>query len=79
MSSQALIELLGDFDSEWSSRCASMLEDGRRAAINTVTSNRNRIAHGEWVGATLASVSNDYHIIKQVVDRLPSVLAPPAA
>ena len=71
-----LLELLGAFDSEWRIRCEGILDDRSRLAIDTVTNNRNQIAHGEWVGATLLSVSNGYVRIRQVVERLPDVLEP---
>lgn len=73
-----LLDLLGAFDSEWRKRCEDILDERSRLAIDTVTNNRNQIAHGEWVGTTLVSVNSGYVTIRQVVERLPGVLEPPA-
>lgn len=73
-----LLQLLEEFDIEWRNACEDKLDERRRTAIDTVTNNRNQIAHGKSVGITFATINRDYQEIKQTVQDLRELLNPPS-
>nr|VFK51591.1 MAG: hypothetical protein BECKTUN1418E_GA0071001_10068 [Candidatus Kentron sp. TUN]VFK54034.1 MAG: hypothetical protein BECKTUN1418F_GA0071002_103617 [Candidatus Kentron sp. TUN]VFK60102.1 MAG: hypothetical protein BECKTUN1418D_GA0071000_11163 [Candidatus Kentron sp. TUN] len=70
LNAQRLQELLGSFDPDWRSKLKSFLVDERKAAVNSVASLRNRIAHGETVGVTYQQISGYYAQVWKVVDKI---------
>src|SRR5438552_2518250 len=48
-STDQVLALLGDFDKGWRGLAQKYIAGKRRDAVDSVVSNRNRIAHGDWV------------------------------
>jgi hypothetical protein len=55
-----LISLAGDFNPEWRTSLDVVLQDERKAALDSVVANRNGIAHGRSVGIGLVQIGT-YH------------------
>src|SRR5436309_8846471 len=62
-----IIQLLGDFSSEWRMQAEGYLVDERRAAVNSLVALRHKIAHGESVGTSLGQVKAYYATVLEVV------------
>ncbi len=69
-----LVGLLDDFDPRWRIALERRIKERGRRAVDTVTNNRHRIAHGQWISITLAVIEREYEQIKRVVDSLAALL-----
>lgn len=78
MKSQRLIDLVGSFDPTWRADLETYIVDERKDAVDSVVTNRNRIAHGDSVGVTFTRISEYYQQVQLVVDRI-SILCLPTA
>lgn len=65
-----LISLAGDFNPEWRESLNAVLQDERKAALDSVVANRNGIAHGRSVGIGLAQISAHHRYAKKVMKEL---------
>jgi RiboL-PSP-HEPN len=75
---QKLTDLLGDFDPEWRSVLSQFLVGDLKDAVDGVVDLRNKIAHGESVGATYARVVDYYARVQKVVEFIADVCDPRA-
>jgi hypothetical protein len=73
---QNIIELLGSFDADWRLDLEGYLVDEHKDAINSVVSLRHTIAHGRYVGVTMAGVRNYYDRVKSVIDHVADLCLP---
>lgn len=69
-----LIELLTDFDPQWRIEFENVIKERSRRAIDTVTNNRHRIAHGQSTSMTVVAIKREYEQIKKVIDNLTDLL-----
>lgn len=67
---ERLLQLVGHFDSDWRTELASYVVDEREAAVNSVVSLRNQIAHGGSVGVTYRGISDYYEHVRDVVSKI---------
>jgi hypothetical protein len=71
---ERLIELLGLFSEEWKEAFIDQISDEQKAALNSIISNRNNIAHGE-IDSISYLIMKEYFIhIKAVVEILKGVI-----
>lgn len=77
LKSERLIQLLGAFSADWRKELEGFLVDERRAALDSVVALRNRIAHGENVGTSLAQVRLYQREVVKVVDFVEQLVCPP--
>lgn len=66
--------LLGSFDSSWREDFEKKINDEQKAALNTVVSNRNNIAHGENDAISYNLMAEYYSRIKEVVEILKNII-----
>lgn len=71
---EKLLELLDQFDNEWKESFTNQINDEQKAALNTVISNRNNIAHGENDGISYRLMTEYYERIKEVVKILKGII-----
>lgn len=76
LNAEKLSQLIGSLDSEWEDALRKYLADEKKAAIDSLVALRHEIAHGNPTGVTLATVSDYYGAVKEVVDYLSLVLDP---
>lgn len=76
LKAQRLTEVLGSFDPDWRRDLESFLVDEYKDALNGIVDLRNTIAHGRYVGVTMARVQDYYARIKTVVERVSTVCLP---
>lgn len=69
-------DLLGSFDPTWRQRLESILVDDRKAAVDSVVSLRNAIAHGQPVGVTYFRIKEYYQRVQDVIDQVADVCVP---
>ena len=72
------VETAGYFDREWASRLSDYLEedDGvRKGAVNSIMSNRHRIAHGETSQISVGQVRQYWRHCVQVVNFIEDMLS----
>lgn len=69
-----LIEVLSNFDKKWADQFESQVNDEQKAALNTVVSNRNNIAHGENDAISYVLMVEYYQRIKEVVHILKAII-----
>ncbi len=65
--SEKIIQLTGIFSPEWRVALEDYMEDRRKAAIDSIVSNRNQIAHGRPVGITFARIREYYENSVEVI------------
>ena len=65
-----LLGLCGEFADEWATALKSGTDGPRRAAIDSIVNNRNRIAHGEDVPITVAQVRAYFILALEVVEAI---------
>jgi len=69
-----LVELFRHFDSGWAVALDNCLVDENRDAIDSVVANKNRIAHGEDVGAlSLLRIEEYYRRVKNVINHMMTI------
>ncbi len=65
---QKIIDLLGSFNDEWQMEITKYFHnDDRKTAINTIISNRHRIAHGQSSHITIHEIRSYYEEAQKVV------------
>lgn len=69
-----LVGLLDEFEPQWRIEFEHMVDERSRRAIDTVTNNRHRIAHGRWTSMTVVVIRDEYRQIKGVIDNLTLLL-----
>lgn len=70
LNAERLCKLVGRFDPGWREELEGYLDGPRKDALDGLVANRNRIAHGEWVGVTVTRMSDDFDRAVEVVDFL---------
>jgi hypothetical protein len=73
---QRITDLMGTFDAGWRSDLESYLVDERKAAVDSVVALRHNIAHGRYVGVTMATIKEYYPRVKHVVDHIADLCVP---
>jgi len=73
---QRIMDLMGTFDAGWRSDLESYLVDERKAAVDSVVALRHNIAHGRYVGVTMATIKEYYPRVKHVVDHIADLCVP---
>ena len=73
---QRITDLIGTFDAGWRSDLESYLVDERKAAVDSVVALRHNIAHGRYVGVTMATIKEYYPRVKHVVDHIADLCVP---
>jgi hypothetical protein len=73
---QRIQDILGSFDPDWRQDLGGYLVDERKAAVDSVVNLRHTIAHGQYVGVTLAGVKAYYAQVKDVVDHIADLCDP---
>lgn len=74
---EKITQLLGNFSADWRIEAEKYLVDERKAAVNSLVALRNKIAHGESVGTSLAQVKNYYATVLNVVEFMSNLIDPP--
>lgn len=74
---QRITELLGSFSTDWRTTLESFVVDERKAALDSLVSLRNRIAHGQSVDLTLSRVRDYFTEIQRVVEMVADLCDPP--
>jgi len=69
-----IAEILGTFDNEWRTTFESKITDEQKAALNSIISNRNNIAHGENDAINFTSMESYYKLAKEVVLMLTDII-----
>ena len=62
-----LIQLARRFDKVWGDELEEYLEEERKAAIDGIVDNRHKVAHGEYTGISIQTISQWYESVKDVV------------
>jgi len=70
-----IAELLGAFDTDWKKNFESQITDEQKAALNSIISNRNNIAHGENDAINFTSMESFYTHAKEVVAMLENIIS----
>lgn len=70
---EKILQLAGDFDSEWREALEDYLGDQRKDHIDSVVANRNQIAHGANVGVTYGRAEEYFRSAKEVVSFIGSL------
>jgi len=65
-----IIQLIGQFNSDWAKMIESETEGELKAAIDSIVNNRHQIAHGKDIGLSLVQISEFYKGAVKVVDLL---------
>jgi hypothetical protein len=74
---EKIIQLLGDFSPDWREAAFAHLVDQRKEALNSLLALRNKIAHGESVGTSLAQAKAYYTTVLDIVVFLSDLVDPP--
>ena len=77
LNAEKLKTILGSFDPDWRLSIDETLTDGKKEAVDSIVSLRNRIAHGQDVGVTYSRVAGYYREVQRVVEAIASLCAPP--
>lgn len=76
INAQYLQEVMGTFDGDWRRNLEEFVVDEKKAALDSIVSLRNAIAHGESVGVTYSRVQDYYKKIQLIVDRVANLCVP---
>jgi len=76
VNAQRLQTLMGSFDPDWEENLEKFIVDEKKAAIDSVISLRNAIAHGEHVGVTYTRISQYYIEIQKIIERVADLCLP---
>jgi hypothetical protein len=74
LKSQKLLQLISAFHKRWYADLSSFIEDGRRDALDSVVNLRNRIAHGKPDSLSLATITQYFEKIDEIVVYLEGLL-----
>ena len=69
-------ELLGSFEPRWRKELEKFLVDERKDAVDSIVSQRNKIAHGDSVELTYNRISKYYQQAQLVIDRVEELCVP---
>jgi hypothetical protein len=69
-------QIVGSFDPDWREDLGQYLVDERKAAVDSVVNLRHTIAHGRYVGVTLAGVKAYYGHVTDVVNHIADLCDP---
>jgi RiboL-PSP-HEPN len=72
-----IVSLVQAFDAQWADDLEVFLTPERRAAIDSVVSRRNELAHGALAGISIVQVTEYYGRIKEVIEYLSDLFDPP--
>ena len=67
-----ILDLIGKFDQTWRESIDRSLDDRQKAAINSIVSNRNQIAHGNDVGLSFARLREYYDAVIEAIELIES-------
>lgn len=67
---ERLCQLAGEFDPSWGEDLRSFLGEDRKLAIESIMTNRHRIAHGESVSLGFVQLREWYKQVLQVVEHM---------
>jgi len=70
VNTERLCQFVGAFDPVWRDELEAFLEGERKDALDSVVNLRNKIAHGESVGLTLARIGEYRVRIVEIVDHV---------
>ena len=73
---ERLLQLLGAFDADWRTEYDAFVTDEREAALNSVVTLRNGIAHGEFSTLSLGRMREYWRSIEKIIDHLKDKLDP---
>jgi hypothetical protein len=76
LNSERLGQLFGSLNPDWRQDIARFIVDERKAAIDSVVSLRNSIAHGKSVGVTYNRVARYYEEIQKIIDHVANLCVP---
>ena len=62
-----IIRLARRLDDAWGDELVEYLSEERKAAIDGVVDNRHKVAHGEYTGISIQTISQWYKLVKEVV------------
>jgi len=71
---EKLLEILAMYSIKWSESFADRINDEQRAALNSIVSNRNNIAHGENDSISFIIMKDYYKQAKVVIDTLKEII-----
>lgn len=74
---EKITQLLGNFSADWRIAAEQFLVDERKDTVNSLVALRNKIAHGGFVGTTLAQVKAYYKTVLDVLKFLADLVDPP--
>ena len=74
---EKIVQLLGNFSSDWRITVEKYLVDERKAAVNSLVALRHKIAHGESVGTSLGQVKAYYANVLDVINFVADLISPP--
>jgi hypothetical protein len=63
-----ILDLTKSFNAQWEIDLKIATEGERKDSIDSIVDNKNRIAHGEWVGITYATIKRYYINALSVVE-----------
>jgi hypothetical protein len=64
---EAILQLVGSFNSDWRDTVEKQLDDELKEAVNSIVRNRNQIAHGADVGITFGQIYRYYERSNRVI------------
>lgn len=70
---EAILILLGSFDSEWRNTTETMAEGALKDAVDSVMALRNPIAHGENTGVSYIRIKEYYQSILKLVEHIETI------
>jgi len=73
---QNVTDLVGSLDPDWQVDLRAYLVDEHKDAVDSVVNIRHAVAHGRFVGVTMASVNRYYQRVKEVVDHIADLCLP---
>lgn len=73
---EKIIQLLGNFKQDWRVAVETYLVDERKAAVDSLVDLRNKVAHGENVGTSLAQVKAYYATVIDVINFIANLVDP---
>lgn len=71
---EKLCSFLDSFDSNWKLNFANQISDEQKAALNSIISQRNAIAHGNPSSITFNSINNYFKDLEDIIIILESVI-----
>lgn len=74
-SKDKIIRTLRDFNKDWGDEMEAFIVDERAAAVGSINTQRNRIAHGDWTDITFVRVRDYYGPIDEVVRKIEQLVA----